>query len=110
MINGPESRIDLSDAGERVSAPRGNTFNLRAAASGILRWPSRAVTSILIAMIWLYQVTLSPLLGQACRFEPTCSRYMVESLRKYGLVKGLGRGLRRIARCHPWNPGGYDPP
>ena len=51
---------------------------------------------VLILMIRLYQVTLSPLLGPACRFEPTCSRYMVESLRKYGVVKGLSRGLRRV--------------
>jgi putative membrane protein insertion efficiency factor len=85
-------------------------FSMKISASAILRWPARAVTAILIVMIRLYQVTLSPLLGQACRFEPTCSRYMVESLRKYGPLKGLVRGLRRISRCHPWNPGGYDPP
>ncbi len=85
-------------------------FNFRTTVSTVLRWPARAITAILIAMIRLYQVTLSPLLGPACRFEPTCSRYMVESLRKYGAVKGLGRGLRRISRCHPWDPGGYDPP
>jgi uncharacterized protein len=76
----------------------------------VLQWPSLAVTAFLIAMIRLYQVTLSPLLGQVCRFEPSCSRYMVESLNKYGPVKGLARGLRRVSRCHPWNPGGYDPP
>jgi uncharacterized protein len=76
----------------------------------VLRWPALAVTSFLIAVIRLYQVTISPLLGQACRFEPSCSRYMVESLKKYGPVKGLARGLRRFSRCHPWDPGGYDPP
>jgi putative membrane protein insertion efficiency factor len=76
----------------------------------IWRWPARALTIALIAMIRLYQMTLSPLLGPACRFEPSCSRYMIESLRKYGPVKGLAKGLRRISRCHPWNPGGYDPP
>ena len=63
-----------------------------------------------IGLIWVYQRTLSPLLGNVCRFEPSCSRYMVESLRKYGLFRGLARGLRRVSRCHPWNPGGYDPP
>jgi uncharacterized protein len=84
--------------------------SLRTTVSAIASWPARAITAILIAVIWMYQVTLSPLLGQACRFEPTCSRYMVESLRKYGPAKGLVRGLRRISRCHPWNPGGYDPP
>jgi hypothetical protein len=83
---------------------------LRTTVSAILSWPAHAITAILIAMIWMYQVTLSPLLGQACRFEPTCSRYMVESLRKYGLLRGVARGLRRVSRCHPWDPGGYDPP
>ena len=85
-------------------------FNLRTALTTIFRWPAQAVTALLIGMIRVYQYTLSPLFGQACRFEPTCSRYMVESLRKYGLVKGLARGFRRVSRCHPWNPGGYDPP
>ena len=85
-------------------------LNLRTILTTIARWPARAITALLIGMIRVYQFTLSPLLGQACRFEPTCSRYMVESLRKYGPVKGLARGMRRVSRCHPWNPGGYDPP
>jgi putative membrane protein insertion efficiency factor len=76
----------------------------------VLRWPGQVAIALLIALIRLYQVTLSPLLGQVCRFEPSCSRYMVESLKKYGLVRGLAKGLRRFSRCHPWNPGGYDPP
>jgi putative membrane protein insertion efficiency factor len=76
----------------------------------LLHWPGRALTFLLITLIGVYQVTLSPLLGPACRFEPSCSRYMVESLRKYGPWKGMLRGLRRLSRCHPWNPGGYDPP
>jgi putative membrane protein insertion efficiency factor len=76
----------------------------------LLRWPGRAVGACLIGAIRIYQVTLSPLLGPACRFEPSCSRYMVESIKKYGAWKGLGRGMRRVSRCHPWNPGGYDPP
>jgi putative membrane protein insertion efficiency factor len=76
----------------------------------VSRWPALAVTAFLIVLIRLYQVTLSPLLGQACRFEPSCSRYMMESLKKYGPIIGLARGLRRLSRCHPWDPGGYDPP
>ena len=76
----------------------------------VLRWPGRVAIALLILAIRLYQVTLSPLLGPACRFEPSCSRYMVESLKKYGFFRGLARGLRRLSRCHPWNPGGYDPP
>ena len=74
------------------------------------RWPGRIAIAILIGLIRLYQLTLSPLLGNVCRFEPSCSRYMVEALRKYGLFRGLGKGLYRVSRCHPWNPGGYDPP
>jgi uncharacterized protein len=76
----------------------------------LLRWPGRVAGACLIAAIRLYQITLSPILGPACRFEPSCSRYMVESIKKYGAWKGLGRGMRRVSRCHPWNPGGYDPP
>jgi putative membrane protein insertion efficiency factor len=74
------------------------------------RWPGRLAVALLIGAIRVYQVTLSPLLGPACRFEPSCSRYMAESLKKYGLFRGLARGLRRVSRCHPWHPGGYDPP
>jgi putative membrane protein insertion efficiency factor len=75
-----------------------------------LGWPGRLAIVLLIGMIRLYQATLSPLLGPACRFEPSCSRYMIECLNKYGLFPGLGKGFRRLSRCHPWNPGGYDPP
>jgi putative membrane protein insertion efficiency factor len=75
-----------------------------------LQWPGRIFVALLIGMIRVYQVTLSPLLGNACRFEPSCSRYMVESLKKYGLFRGFLKGMRRLSRCHPWNPGGYDPP
>jgi putative membrane protein insertion efficiency factor len=75
-----------------------------------LGWPGRIGVWLLIGLIRVYQYTLSPLLGNACRFEPSCSRYMVESLRKYGLIRGVIRGLRRLSKCHPWNPGGYDPP
>jgi putative membrane protein insertion efficiency factor len=76
----------------------------------VLSWPSRLTVALLIGCIRVYQVTLSPLLGNVCRFHPSCSRYMVEALRKYGLVVGLAKGLRRLSRCHPWNPGGHDPP
>ncbi len=79
-------------------------------ARDILAWPSRWAIAALIGCIWVYQRTLSPLLGNVCRFHPRCSRYMVEALQKYGLVRGLWKGTRRILRCHPWNPGGYDPP
>jgi putative membrane protein insertion efficiency factor len=70
----------------------------------------RAVTALLVAFIRAYQWTISPLIGPACRFEPTCSRYMIEAIRKYGPFRGVAKGLMRLSRCHPWHPGGYDPP
>ncbi len=65
---------------------------------------------LLIVAARCYQWLLSPLLGQRCRFQPTCSEYFLHSVQKYGALRGGWRGLRRIARCHPWHPGGYDPP
>lgn len=65
---------------------------------------------ILIGLVRLYQWTLSPLLGGQCRFYPTCSNYFIEAVRKYGAVRGAIRGVGRILRCHPFHPGGIDPP
>jgi uncharacterized protein len=65
---------------------------------------------LLIGLIRLYQRLISPALGRRCRFEPSCSTYFIESVRKYGAIRGFGRGVWRICRCNPWNPGGYDPP
>ena len=76
----------------------------------VWNWPARAAVALILRMIRVYQVTLSPLLGDVCRFRPSCSRYMVGALKKYGLVRGLRKGTGRVLRCHPWNPGGYDPP
>jgi putative membrane protein insertion efficiency factor len=66
--------------------------------------------TLLIVVVRMYQWTLSPLIGRHCRFEPTCSAYFVLAVRKYGAVRGTWKGMRRIGRCHPWSPGGYDPP
>ena len=57
-----------------------------------------------------YKAYLSMLFAGGCRFEPTCSRYMIEAMRKYGVIRGIARGLLRLSRCHPWHPGGHDPP
>lgn len=65
---------------------------------------------LLIGLVRMYQWTLSPLVGRECRFTPTCSQYFIEAVRKYGAVRGSWRGVLRICRCHPWHPGGYDPP
>lgn len=64
---------------------------------------------LLIWMIRQYQRFLSPLLGQNCRFHPTCSQYAVEAIGKYGVIVGLYYATRRILRCHPFCAGGYDP-
>jgi putative membrane protein insertion efficiency factor len=64
----------------------------------------------MIGLVRLYKYLISPLLGQHCRFHPTCSTYFIEAVRKYGAIRGAWRGFRRICRCHPWHPGGFDPP
>ena len=69
----------------------------------------RLVTAGLIGLIRLYRRTLSRLLPGVCRFQPSCSQYAIEALQGYGLWRGGGLALRRLARCHPFNPGGYDP-
>ncbi|HEX8961982.1 MAG TPA: membrane protein insertion efficiency factor YidD [Rhodocyclaceae bacterium] len=62
-----------------------------------------------IALVKLYRYAISPLLGNNCRFEPSCSEYAVEALQRHGAGKGLWLAIRRLGRCHPWHPGGYDP-
>lgn len=62
------------------------------------------------ALIRVYQWTVSPLLGPACRFYPSCSNYALEALRHYGFVRGSWLTVKRLARCHPWHPGGIDFP
>jgi uncharacterized protein len=71
---------------------------------------SAAVAWLLIGIIRIYQWTLSPLLGPSCRFEPSCSRYAVLCLSTHGPLRGTWLAVRRILRCHPFHPGGYDPP
>lgn len=65
---------------------------------------------VLIGLVRVYQYTISPLIGQRCRFYPSCSNYFIEAIRKYGALRGSIRGVWRILRCNPWNPGGIDPP
>ena len=64
---------------------------------------------IFLGMIRLYQMTWSQVMPPSCRFSPTCSEYTYEAIEKYGFFKGSWLGVRRLARCHPFNPGGYDP-
>ena len=60
-------------------------------------------------IIKTYQLIFSPVIGNNCRFLPTCSEYTKESIIKFGLVSGVWLGLKRIVKCHPWGKGGYDP-
>ncbi len=64
---------------------------------------------IFIALIRLYQLFISPLFPSSCRFTPTCSEYSIQAIKKYGVIKGGWLSVKRIARCHPFHPGGYDP-
>ena len=68
------------------------------------------VRALLIALIRAYRYLLSPWIGQHCRFHPTCSVYFIQAVEKYGPLNGSLRGLWRICRCNPFNPGGEDPP
>ena len=67
------------------------------------------LTYILINLIKCYRYLVSPLLGQSCRYLPTCSEYSIEALKTYGFLKGLFLSVKRILSCHPWGSGGLDP-
>ncbi|MGJ8620622.1 MAG: membrane protein insertion efficiency factor YidD [Methylophilaceae bacterium] len=64
---------------------------------------------LFIGFIKLYQWCLSPFIGSNCRFEPSCSHYAIEAINRYGAFKGVGLGVMRLGRCHPWCEGGHDP-
>lgn len=64
---------------------------------------------ILVLLVRGYQVAISPLLPSSCRYYPSCSAYAVEALERHGAIRGSWLAIRRIARCHPFKPGGYDP-
>ncbi|MCB5189043.1 membrane protein insertion efficiency factor YidD [Methylobacillus caricis] len=66
-------------------------------------------SSVLIVLIRIYQWTLSPFIGQSCRFSPTCSQYAIEAIQKHGALRGAFYTIRRLSRCHPWHAGGHDP-
>ena len=65
--------------------------------------------TLLILLVRAYQVVLSPLFSGCCRFEPSCSNYMIEALQTHGALRGFCLGFRRLLRCHPFGEGGYDP-
>lgn len=67
------------------------------------------LTELAIKLIRVYQCTLGLLVGNCCRFHPSCSHYTQDAIRAHGVLKGSAYGLLRLSRCHPWHPGGHDP-
>ncbi len=64
---------------------------------------------LLLVLLGFYRYAISPMLGRRCRFFPSCSEYAAEAVEKHGAVRGSWLSVRRLFRCHPWNPGGFDP-
>ncbi len=75
----------------------------------IFRSLKQLLIFLLIVPVKIYQMAISPMLGQSCRYTPTCSTYAIEALKKHGPIKGFWLGLKRILSCHPWGGHGYDP-
>jgi putative membrane protein insertion efficiency factor len=67
------------------------------------------MTRLLLGLLWIYRKAISPLKPPVCRFYPTCSAYAAEAVKNHGLARGVWLALRRLGRCHPFHPGGYDP-
>lgn len=78
-----------------------------------VRWIGRALIRLpawlILGLFRLWQLLASPTYGQTCRFYPSCSAYGVEAVSRYGALRGCWMTARRLLRCHPWNPGGFDP-
>jgi putative membrane protein insertion efficiency factor len=72
-------------------------------------WLLAPVTWLFVLLIRFYQLFISPGLPASCRFAPSCSAYTLEAVQRHGALKGVWLGARRLIRCHPWHPGGYDP-
>jgi putative membrane protein insertion efficiency factor len=84
-------------------------WNLNGKMKRINQLVLKAVSSILILLAKIYQLIISPVIPNACRYTPTCSAYFIEAIQKYGPFKGGWMGLKRIGRCHPWGGHGHDP-
>lgn len=72
------------------------------------RWITHILSRSLIFFVLLYRVTLGQVMGGHCRFQPSCSQYMIDAVQKHGPIKGVWRGIKRIAKCHPFGGSGYD--
>ena len=74
-----------------------------------VRYRGRAVKYLLIGLLRSYRALVSPLYGQVCRYHPSCSAYALDAVTEHGSIRGSWLAVRRLARCHPWAAGGYDP-
>ena len=105
-MQGPRSRPDsLAEVGE----PRQPEVGERGRRPVGSRSQVGVAAKLLVALIQVYRATLSYVIGGQCRFEPSCSRYGLDAVRRHGALRGSILIVRRIARCHPWHPGGWDP-
>ena len=77
--------------------------------TAVMRLVSRAMTQVLLGLLYFYKGAISPWLPAACRFTPSCSVYAMGAVRTHGPLRGSWLALRRLGRCHPFHPGGYDP-
>lgn len=68
------------------------------------------LAAVLIAAVRCYQLAVRPLFPAVCRFSPSCSEYFILAVHKHGPLRGASKGIHRLCRCHPWHPGGFDPP
>ena len=75
----------------------------------MVKFVSKLFSSFFVGLVRFYQLSISPYLPSSCRYQPTCSHYMIQAIQKHGPFKGLWLGLKRIGRCHPWGGTGYDP-
>lgn len=105
----------MSESPQRKENPAGRSSFSRLWRIGRAIWRGLALIDsaiglVLIIPVFVYRWTISPMLGHCCRFDPSCSQYFIQAVRKYGAIVGSLKGLARILRCHPWHPGGFDPP
>jgi uncharacterized protein len=99
----------MNSAKNTAHFPRGwYVPSLRSGTMNLLRFAWRSPRYVAVALITVYRWTISPLLGNRCKYHPSCSQYALDALREYGLVKGSILAAWRLLRCNPWSHGGVD--